>query len=123
MDIKKLVKLDRGHIEKIQALTPTKVFQTTANLFYEGQTPIVAFLVIDGCINLSKNRRLKTSLRTGALVGLKELMSNSPAGLTAEVIPNTSLCLLDRSTILEILNDKESDLSLLFYNLCDKKAS
>lgn len=123
MDLKKLIKLDKEHIEKIKAVSQSRSFPTSSPLFYEGQTPVVAFLVLEGTVNLTKNRKIKSSLRSGALIGLRELMSNSPSGVSAEALPHTSVCFIDKSTIIEIIKSNESDLSLLFQNICELKAS
>ncbi len=123
MDLKKLVRLDKEHIEKIRQITQSKIFSGGSPLFYEGQTPVVAFLILDGSVTLTKNRRIKSTLRSGSLIGVKELMNNSPSSVTAEALPNTLLCFLDRSTIQEIIRDQQDELSLLFKNICEAKAS
>lgn len=123
MDIKKLVRLDKEHIERIKEISQSKMFLSPSPLFYEGQTPVVAFLILDGAVNLMKNRRIKSTLRSGSLIGLKELMKNLPSNVTAEATPHTSVCFLDKSTIIEIINNPENDLSNLFVNICELKAS
>lgn len=123
MDLKKLVRLDKEHIEKIKEISERRVFSTNSPLFYEGQTPIVAFLILDGAVNLSKNRKIKSTLRTGSLIGVKELMNNSPSSVSAEAVSNTAVCYLDRSTIIEIIQNQDDDLSLLFRNICEAQAS
>lgn len=121
MDLKTLIRLDRDHINQIRNIAlKENSFKSASTLFYEGQTPIVAYLIIDGVVNLIKNRKIKTSLRTGALIGLKELMANRPVPLEAKVEPNSSIVFLDRSTVQEIINASYgSDLSLLFRELVE----
>lgn len=121
MDLKTLIRLDRDHINQIRSLAlKENAFKSPSTLFYEGQTPIVAYLVVDGAVNLLKNRKIKTSLRSGALIGLKELMLNCPVPLEAKVEANTSLLFLDRSTIQEIINATYgTDLSMLFRELVE----
>lgn len=121
MDLKTLIRLDRDHINKIRSIAlKENSFRSASTLFYEGQTPIVAYLVVEGAVNLLKNRKIKTSLRSGALIGLKELMLNKPVPLEAKAEPNTSLLFLDRSTIQEIINATHgTDLSMLFRELVE----
>lgn len=121
MDLKTLIRLDRNHINQIKSIAlKENAFTKASTLFYEGQTPIVAYLVVDGVVNLVKNRKVKTTLRTGSLIGLKELMLNHPVPLEAKVEPNTSLLFLDRSTIQEIINATYgADLSMLFRELVE----
>jgi CRP-like cAMP-binding protein len=123
MVLKKLIKLDKEQIEKIKKISQSKLFVTSSPLFYEGQTPVVAFLIIEGSVNLTKNKKVKSTLRSGSLIGLKELMSNSPSSVSAEAAPHTSLCYLDKSTIFEIINNNENVLADLFKNICELQAS
>ncbi|MCK6596252.1 MAG: cyclic nucleotide-binding domain-containing protein [Bacteriovoracaceae bacterium] len=119
--MKYLIRLDREHINLIRHIClKENSFQSASTLFYEGQTPIVAYLVIDGVVNLVKNRRIKTTLKSGSLIGLKELMLNKPVPLEAKVEANSSLVFLDKSTIQEIINATHgSDLSMLFRELVE----
>ncbi len=116
MNLKYLIRLDREHINLIRKLPLVEnSFQNGATLFYEGQVPIVAYLIVEGAIELFKNRRIKTVLKAGALIGLKELMQNSPVPLEAKVGPNTQLIYIDKSTVHEIVSaGYGSDLSLIF---------
>jgi len=123
MDIKKLVKLDKSFIEEIQTIAPVKMFQANSPLFYEGQTPIVAYLIVDGVVNLTKNKKIKTTLRSGSLLGVKELMSNSPSSMSAEALAHTKVCFLDKSTIKEIIHTHTDELGEFFKRICELKAS
>lgn len=97
--IKKLIKY--GHVH---------TFSVESDLFYEGQIPFVAYLILDGRVQFSKRRRNKGFTGKGSLIGLRELYFHSPSSITAKVFPETKICYLDRSTILEIIecnNDPE----------------
>lgn len=105
------IQLEQNIIGELLKISPVKKYPTDAPLFYEGQIPIVAFLLIDGCIQLFKNKKQKKSIKAGNLVGLSELMNNNPAELTAKVQADSTICFLDKSTILEILEKKNSPLA------------
>lgn len=121
MDLNNLIRLDRNHINQIRLLAlKENSFNDASTLFYEGQTPIVAYVVVEGSVNLIKNRKVKTSLKSGALIGLKELMQNHPVALEAKTEPNATLLFLDRSTIQEIISAIHGqDLSMLFRELVE----
>ncbi|MCO4793388.1 MAG: cyclic nucleotide-binding domain-containing protein [Bacteriovoracaceae bacterium] len=91
-------------IEKIKSVAPIHKYTVQSDLFYEGQTPVVAFLLLDGHVQLVKNKKIKKVLSFGDLIGLKELIHHLPYPLSAQVLPNTEMVFLDKSTILEILN-------------------
>lgn len=109
-----LIKLENQVISEIARISTQKKFSISSTLFYEGQVPIVAYLLIDGCIKLTKKNKTKKILKPGALIGLNELMTNSPASLSASVQADSILCFLDKSTILEDLKNKDSSLASLF---------
>lgn len=108
------IKLEADFIEEIKKISHQKKFSTQSPLFYEGQIPVVAYLVIDGCVQLLKNKKVKKILKPGSLIGLNELMTHSPAKLSAHAMPDSTLCFLDKSTIKEITSDEGSPLAKFF---------
>jgi CRP-like cAMP-binding protein len=106
-------KLENKSIDEIKKISQEKRFSITSPLYYEGQIPIVAYLLLEGCIQLLKNKKIKKILKPGSLIGLSELMNNTPAKLSAQIQAESTVCYLDRSTIQEIIKDEESDLASL----------
>lgn len=104
MEIKNAIKVSREIIEEIKEHCSVKIYNAKSTLFYEGQVPIVAFLVVDGTVNLLKNRKIKSTVRQGCIVGVNELLNNLPYHFEAQIPPHTSLCFLDKSTLKEILS-------------------
>jgi CRP-like cAMP-binding protein len=105
------IQLEKESINEIAKVTPTKKFILNSHLFYEGQIPIVAYLLVEGCIKLMKNKKIKKILKPGSLVGLKELMNNSPSKLSAQVQADSTLCFLDKSTIQEMIQHEGNAIS------------
>jgi CRP-like cAMP-binding protein len=93
----KIVKKLRSRCEKI-------TYSATADLFYEGQIPVVAYLIVSGNIHLMKKKKIKTTLGPGSLLGAKELMLNKNADHTAVIMPQTEVCFLSKSDINEIIS-------------------
>ena len=83
MNIRESIKVELSDISDIKKVSPPKKFTISSPLFYEGQVPIVAYLLIEGCIQLLKNKKIKKIIKPGSLIGLDELMTNSPAKLSA----------------------------------------
>lgn len=121
MSIIKTIKLSPAFIEKIKEICPVKKFSLTSPLFYEGQTPVVAYLVVEGSVVLFKKKKVKNVVKPGSLIGLKELVTNSPSRMTAEVSAESTLCFLDKSTMLEVMNLENSELPNLFIKIEKKK--
>jgi CRP-like cAMP-binding protein len=109
----KTIKLNQEFITRITASSPTIKYSLSSPLFYQGQVPIVAYLVIDGAVALYRSKNSKNLIKPGYLIGLNELMTNSPSRMHAEVKAESSLCYLDKSTMLEIINNEQLDYSAL----------
>ncbi|MFA6236356.1 MAG: cyclic nucleotide-binding domain-containing protein [Bacteriovorax sp.] len=105
------IALENKIIAEITKFSPLMKFPADAPLFYEGQIPIVAYLLIDGCIHLFKKKKQKKSLKAGSLIGYSEMMNNSPSELTAQIQADSTVCFLDKSTIIEILKGDDSQLA------------
>lgn len=106
------IKIESDLIAEIKKLSLQKKFTSTAPLFYEGQVPIVAYLILEGTVQLMKSKKIKKILKAGSLIGLPEMMGNTPSKLTAQALADTTLCFLDKSTINEIIHgDAHSEIS------------
>ncbi len=121
MSVTKTIKLDPKLVSEIIKFSPVRKFSTLSPLFYEGQVPIVAYLIISGSVVLSKNKKVRSVVNEGHIIGLNELMSHSPSKLCAEVSPDSTLCFLDKSTMLEIINHEKSELSKFFARLTEPR--
>ncbi|WP_081653476.1 Crp/Fnr family transcriptional regulator [Bacteriovorax sp. DB6_IX] len=85
-------------------------YTATSNLFYEGQVPVVAYLILSGNVHLMKSKKIKSTIGPGSLIGVKELMKNEAVEFSAMIMPETEVCFLSRSDIFEII-DENSELS------------
>jgi CRP-like cAMP-binding protein len=104
-------------IKKIANYFPSKKYKSQSPLFYEGQIPISGYLILDGSIKIKKKNKIKI-IETGALIGIFELMNKTPSLISAEVLPNSNICFLDKTTLLEFFNNPENDISSLIIKLC-----
>ena len=107
------IKLEEKVISEIKRISHKIKFSRNSHLFYQGQIPIVAYLLDKGVIQLIKNKKIKKILLPGSLIGLNSLMTNSPAKFEALVQAESILYYLDKSTIQEISNNEKSVLATL----------
>lgn len=108
------IKLEQNLIADIKKISPQAKFSISSSLFYEGQVPIAAYLLLEGHIQFLKNKKIKQILKPGTLIGLSELMTNFPIDYEAIINEESKICYLDKSTILEIIHGEDSSLSNLF---------
>ncbi len=123
MVVKTIIKLEKKQIEKLKQICRIQTLVNPTPLFYQGHVPMVAYLVLDGAVNLTKNKKLKTIVRSGGVIGAKELITHSPSTVTAEAHSNTTVCYLDRSTVQDIMNNGDPELSHLFQEYFESHAS
>ena len=116
----KHIELSRELIDKITAYFPSKKFKSQSHLFYEGQIPISGYLIIDGSIQVSYKKKFKKMLNAGYLLGVNELLNKKPIGLSAEAFPNTEVCFIDKTTLLEITQGADTELLKLFNSFVEK---
>ena len=117
------IKIQQPLIDIIKDKGNIHTYSVQSDLFYEGQTPIVAYLILEGKINLVKGKKVKLILEKHHLIGVKELMEHLPSRYGAKIMPNTKVSFLDRSTILEILEHKDCDLETFLNELELEKTS
>ena len=101
-------KLDSSQILKMVKLSPPRLFNTESEIIYEGHVPTAGYLLIEGEIQFLKNKRLVQTIKEGALFGVNELMNNCPIKYTVRIIRNSKVCILDKSTIRDILDLEEA---------------
>lgn len=118
----KHIELSRDLINKITTYFPSKKFKSQSHLFYEGQIPISGYLIIDGSIQVSYKKKFKKMLNAGYLLGVNELLNKKPIQLSAEAFPNTEVCFIDKTTLLEIFQGADTELLTLFKTLYEKVA-
>ena len=56
-------------------------------------------------------------LNSGYLLGISELLNKKPIQLSAEAFPNTEVCFIDRTTLMEIFQGNDTELLTLFKTL------
>jgi CRP-like cAMP-binding protein len=84
---------------------------------------MVAYLIIDGIVNLTKSKKVKSVIHAGGVIGIKELIKHTPSTVSAEALANTTVCYLDRSTVMDIMQNGDLELSSFFSSLFESKAS
>jgi len=105
-------------VSKIEKIAEKHSYCTAAELYYEDHIPFVGYLIVEGKGKLFKKRRKDVPLKKGDLIGLIEVMGHHPSQYGAMVEANSTLIFLDRSTILEVIEEElDSDLKSIFESL------
>jgi len=80
------------------------------DLVYESQVPNTGIVLLEGEIALCKKRKIHETILPGCLIGVYELINNEPVKLGCKVKSNAELIMIQKSEILDALNDKDPEL-------------
>jgi signal-transduction protein with cAMP-binding, CBS, and nucleotidyltransferase domain len=86
-------------------------------LYYNNQIPHVACFVISGKLEIVTSSKRKKFITEGNLIGVRELMNNSTANVTVNLIRGTQIAFLDRSSIKNIINGRHENLASFFKSI------
>lgn len=75
---------------------------------YEGQTPIVGYLLVSGKARLSKRKNQVDIHRPLTLIGMREFLEHSKFPYTLNIEQGSKVGYLDRSTMLALLQEPDS---------------
>lgn len=95
--------------ENLFALTSIfekKIFYSETNLFYEQHIPNVAYLLLDGIVILGRKNKVLKSIEGSGLIGIKNLYQKIPVKFFASIKPNSTVLIIDRSTLFKVVNNK-----------------
>ena len=81
-----------------------KIYHKETDIIYEGQTPIAGHCILNGEVLLLKRNKIFASLGNLEIFGIDELLSNAAFNFTARIKSGTTVYILDRSTVLELIN-------------------
>ena len=105
------IHLDVESIELIKSTIEKKYYSENHLLYYKGHIPLVAFLVSEGQVHLTSQKKIKHIAKSGQLIGLHEFFYHSPSLLDAHATRGTVLYFLDKSSLNELMKTNPSKLS------------
>ena len=102
-------KLSSEQLEALSKVCRPCLFQTESEIIYEGHTPIAGYCIIQGEVEFYKKKKLINKIGAGNMFGVHELLNSMPLKYTAKIKPNSTVCILDKSTIKELLHRIEQN--------------
>ena len=113
----KLSFLNSDEIEALKEQFEVLTFPNDFDVVYENQIPSAGIALIEGEINLIKKSKVEQTLSKGCLLGINQLLMESPVRMGVRIRKNSQIVLLGKSEILNLLKNKRSKLSKLFKSL------
>ena len=74
-----------------------------------GHIPTAGYLLLDGEINFIKRKSIIQTIKSGTLFGVTELTDKSPLKYAVKITQNSNVCILDKSTVKELLGKLTKD--------------
>lgn len=113
-----IIEVNDKIIARIKALAENHIYTVDSHLYYEGQTPIVAYLLVAGDVNLIKSRRKSIPVEEGCIFGLYELICCKDSVYGAHIKGGSEVYFINRSLLKEIIDlEADQDLKRIFENL------
>lgn len=110
--------LPEKYLDNLLKHCPVSTYQTETEIIYEGHMPNAGYLLIEGEINFLKRKRIIHTIGPGTLFGVCELMDKSKIQYTVKISKNSKVCILDKSTVKELLEKlSEDELPHIFKSL------
>lgn len=101
--------IDPLNLELLKKYCKPSLYQTETELIYEGQVPFAGYLLVEGEIQFIKRKAIFQKITPGTIFGVSELMENKPLKFTVKILPGSKVCILDRSTVKEILGTIQAE--------------
>ncbi|MCB9063398.1 MAG: cyclic nucleotide-binding domain-containing protein [Halobacteriovoraceae bacterium] len=79
-----------------------RTYHTSSIIIYEGHYPHVAFLLVEGNIEIVKRNKKVFDVKKGVIIGLSELLNERPCKYSVKINANSKVCIIDKSTLDKI---------------------
>lgn len=106
-----IIQLPKRTFDEIDHLVPKVRCPLDQVLIYEGQTPIVAYILFSGRIRISKKRSRLDLNQPYSLIGVREFLNSSSFPYTLTVEQGSIVGYLDRSTLQMLLEERVGEFS------------
>lgn len=99
--------LNDDQVSFLLAHLPKRRFNASETLVYKGQTPLAGFVLLEGKMTVAKKGAEPQEVAPRTMVCVRELLENRPLRRNLAVSEGSSVIILDKSTILEMLKQEE----------------
>lgn len=112
--IKNVKRLSAIEVENLKKFFSSFSIEKSFILTYEGQIPTIGFVLLKGTIELIRKNKIVMVIPPGFLLGVQQLIKNEVTEFSYRVVSPSEILVLQKSTILQILQDQGSDIYSIF---------
>lgn len=94
-------KIDELVAERIAKDLKKQTFTTATKIFYQGQKPIAALLILSGYVKIMIQKKTIARYDKNTVILLSEFMNREELPYDVEVCPSTTICWMDKDAITE----------------------
>jgi len=113
-NVQQFTKVPFSIIKDLDEIVSARLYRNDADVIYKGHVPHCGFLLLEGQITLTISKTKKVVLNSGSLIGVRELMNSDPIAFDVNISSNSSVLILDRSTVDDILKSNNEGIKDLF---------
>lgn len=104
---KDIIKLTDDEIYGLQKQHTPLVFKNECHLIYESHIPHAGILLLQGELKLIRKRKILGTLPFGSMIGLGNLIHNTPLPLGVKVSKDSRVILIEKSQILQEISQRD----------------
>jgi CRP-like cAMP-binding protein len=102
---KQFYKLSPEHFEIFKKNFHPAEISFSYDFVYESQIPNSAFILLSGTVELYRKNKKVGELEPGWMVGLNHILQEAPVTNTCKIKAGSHILVVEKSTILNILNN------------------
>lgn len=111
-----VTKIPNNLIVDLNKFVSRREYKRDADIIYKGHIPQSGFLLIDGCIELQFSKTKMIKIDDASIIGVRELMNSEPFKFKVSIRSNSLVYILDKSTVIELLECNNTELNQLISN-------
>lgn len=106
----KVTLLGKKELNALQKEFEVLTFTSDFDFVYEEQVPPAVIVIVEGKLELIKNSKVIQEVTSGHLLGMKQLLEETPVKTGCRVKGNSRVILLGKSHLLKSVKNKRSPL-------------
>lgn len=94
-------KIDPQVAERIAKELKKQTFKTATKVFYQGQKPIAALLILSGSVKILCQKKIVARYDKNTIILFSEFLNREELPYDVEVSPSSTICWMDKDVITE----------------------
>ncbi len=93
------------HVSFLLQRLPARIYNSSEALVYEDQVPLAGYVLLEGEIIAETRGAIPQRVPINSMICTQELLNGIPLKQTITISPGSKVIILDKSSVLEILEE------------------